>query len=95
MIDDEAAGLPEYSELVVRAVGDRQGVVLLAQLLGGFTAAADSEPGSPGSRRIPERNDPQSRRAGLRLVGEHRASSTRGRISSSVQSRAKPTDSSP
>lgn len=36
--DDETAGLPEYAELVVRAVGERRDVVLLAQSLGGFTA---------------------------------------------------------
>jgi hypothetical protein len=36
--DDEAAGLPEYAELVVRAIGERRDVVLLAQSLGGFTA---------------------------------------------------------
>jgi pimeloyl-ACP methyl ester carboxylesterase len=35
---DEAAGLPEYAELVVRAMGERPHVVLLAQSLGGFTA---------------------------------------------------------
>jgi pimeloyl-ACP methyl ester carboxylesterase len=36
--DDESAGLPEYAELVVDAIGDRDGVVLVAQSLGGFTA---------------------------------------------------------
>jgi pimeloyl-ACP methyl ester carboxylesterase len=37
--DDEQAGLPEYAELVVAAIGDRDDVVLVAQSLGGFTAA--------------------------------------------------------
>ncbi len=36
--DDTAAGLPEYTRLVVDAVGDRDDVVLVAQSLGGFTA---------------------------------------------------------
>ncbi len=36
--DDERAGLPEYADLVVRAIGDRDDVVLVAQSLGGFTA---------------------------------------------------------
>jgi len=36
--DDENAGLDEYAELVVRAIGDRSDVVLVAQSLGGFTA---------------------------------------------------------
>jgi pimeloyl-ACP methyl ester carboxylesterase len=35
---DDAAGLPEYVDTVVRAIGDRAGVVLVAQSLGGFTA---------------------------------------------------------
>ena len=36
--DDEQAGLPEYANLVVSAIGDRDDVVLVAQSLGGFTA---------------------------------------------------------
>jgi pimeloyl-ACP methyl ester carboxylesterase len=36
--DDESAGLPEYARLVLDAIGDRAGVVLVAQSLGGFTA---------------------------------------------------------
>jgi pimeloyl-ACP methyl ester carboxylesterase len=36
--DDERAGLPEYADLVVRAIGGRDDVVLVAQSLGGFTA---------------------------------------------------------
>ena len=37
--DDETAGLPEYTRLVVAAIGDRTDVTLVAQSLGGFTAA--------------------------------------------------------
>jgi hypothetical protein len=36
--DDPAAGLPEYTDLVVGAIADRGNVVLVAQSLGGFTA---------------------------------------------------------
>jgi pimeloyl-ACP methyl ester carboxylesterase len=36
--DDELAGLPEYTHQVVTAIGDRDGVVLVAHSLGGFTA---------------------------------------------------------
>jgi pimeloyl-ACP methyl ester carboxylesterase len=36
--DDESAGLPEYAELVLDAIGDRENIVLVAQSLGGFTA---------------------------------------------------------
>jgi pimeloyl-ACP methyl ester carboxylesterase len=36
--DDEAAGLPEYTRLVVEAIRGHEDVVLVAQSLGGFTA---------------------------------------------------------
>jgi pimeloyl-ACP methyl ester carboxylesterase len=36
--DDESAGLPEYTDLVLEAIGERQDVVLVAQSLGAFTA---------------------------------------------------------
>ena len=36
--DDERAGLEQYAGIVVRAIGDRSRVVLVAQSLGGFTA---------------------------------------------------------
>ncbi len=36
--DDVTAGLPEYAEQVLAAIGDRTDVVLVAQSLGGFTA---------------------------------------------------------
>jgi pimeloyl-ACP methyl ester carboxylesterase len=35
---DESAGLPEYVDVVVGAIGSRSGLVLVAQSLGGFTA---------------------------------------------------------
>jgi alpha-beta hydrolase superfamily lysophospholipase len=36
--DDDAAGLPEYADTVVEAIGDRTGLVVVAQSSGGFTA---------------------------------------------------------
>ena len=36
--DDDSAGLAEYADTVVEAIGDRTGIVLVAQSLGGFTA---------------------------------------------------------
>jgi pimeloyl-ACP methyl ester carboxylesterase len=36
--DDDAAGLQEYTQTVVDAVGDRRDLILVAQSLGGFTA---------------------------------------------------------
>ncbi|HVV09921.1 alpha/beta hydrolase [Amycolatopsis sp.] len=35
---DDSAGLAEYADTVVDAIGDRSGVVLVAQSMGGFTA---------------------------------------------------------
>ena len=36
--DDDAAGLEDYADAVVEAVGDRRDLILVAQSLGGFTA---------------------------------------------------------
>ena len=36
--DDESAGLSEYADAVVDAIGDRTGLVVVAQSFGGFTA---------------------------------------------------------
>ena len=36
--DDDSAGLAEYADTVVGAVGDRTGLIVVAQSLGGFTA---------------------------------------------------------
>ena len=36
--DDDSAGLTEYADAVVQAIGDRIDLVLVAQSLGGFTA---------------------------------------------------------
>src|SRR5918992_509335 len=36
--DDDAAGLPEYADAVVAAVGDHFGLVVVGQSFGGFTA---------------------------------------------------------
>jgi pimeloyl-ACP methyl ester carboxylesterase len=36
--DDDSAGLPEYADTVVDAIGDRHDLVVVAQSYGGFTA---------------------------------------------------------
>lgn len=36
--DDDAAGLPEYADAVVAAIGERKRLVVVGQSLGGFTA---------------------------------------------------------
>ncbi|MNS60030.1 Alpha/beta hydrolase family protein [compost metagenome] len=46
--DDPRAGLSDYADLVVAAIADRADVVLVAQSMGGFTAALVGD-------RIPER----------------------------------------
>jgi pimeloyl-ACP methyl ester carboxylesterase len=35
--DDETAGLDDYTDVVVRAIGDRRDLIVVAQSLGGFT----------------------------------------------------------
>lgn len=40
---DDAAGLPEYADAVVSAIGDRSDVILVAQSMGGFTAPLVTE----------------------------------------------------
>jgi pimeloyl-ACP methyl ester carboxylesterase len=50
--DDESAGLNDYAEIAVRAIGNQSNVILVAQSLGGFTAplvCARTLPPSPGS----------------------------------------------
>src|SRR5438067_1853350 len=36
--EDDAAGLPEYADAVIDAIGDRNDLVVVAQSAGGFTA---------------------------------------------------------
>lgn len=36
--DDDSAGLPEYADTVAAAAGDRTGLIVVAQSMGGFTA---------------------------------------------------------
>jgi pimeloyl-ACP methyl ester carboxylesterase len=36
--EDESAGLPEYADVVVDAIGDRRDLIVVAQSMGGFTA---------------------------------------------------------
>jgi len=36
--DDDSAGLPEYADAVVQAIGDRDDPIVVAQSFGGFTA---------------------------------------------------------
>ena len=36
--DDDSAGLPEYADTVVGAIGDRANLIIVAQSFGGFTA---------------------------------------------------------
>jgi pimeloyl-ACP methyl ester carboxylesterase len=36
--EDDSAGLPEYADAVIEAIGDRTDLVVVAQSLGGFTA---------------------------------------------------------
>jgi pimeloyl-ACP methyl ester carboxylesterase len=42
-VDDESAGLAEYTDTVVEAIGDREDLVVVAHSLGAFTAPLVSE----------------------------------------------------
>ena len=42
--DDDAAGLGQYADTVVEAIGDRRDVVVVGQSFGGFTAPLVAEP---------------------------------------------------
>jgi pimeloyl-ACP methyl ester carboxylesterase len=37
--DDDSAGLSEYTDVALDAIGDRTDLILVAQSMGGFTAA--------------------------------------------------------
>ena len=41
--DDDSAGLPEYADTVIEAIGDRTDLIVVAQSFGGFTAPLVSE----------------------------------------------------
>ncbi len=47
--DDDSAGLAEYADTVVHAVGDRTDLIVVAQSLGGFTAPLRLRPGGGAS----------------------------------------------
>ncbi len=82
---DDAAGLSEYVEAVVQAVGDRQQLVLVAQSLGGFTAPIVCErvpvdllvllnamiplPGEPGEEWWTNTRHEQARAEHAALIG--------------------------
>src|SRR5260370_41888762 len=50
--DDDTAGLPEYTRLVVSAIGDRNDVVLVAQSLAG-PPAPRAAAAAPAPARVP------------------------------------------
>ena len=66
---DEACGLPAYADTVVAAIGDRTDVTLVAQSMGGFTAAPRLAARAHPRRRVRQRDDPAARRDRGRVVG--------------------------
>ena len=62
--DDESAGLPEYTQLVLDAIGDRGGAVLVAQSLGAFTAPLVAARTPLARARLRQRDDPGAGRDG-------------------------------
>ncbi len=55
--DDDSAGLSEYADTVVDAIGDRSNLIVVAQSLGGFTAplVCDRAADLQAPSRTPER----------------------------------------
>jgi pimeloyl-ACP methyl ester carboxylesterase len=65
--EDDSAGLSQYAETVIDAIGDRMDLVVVAQSLGAFTAplVCDRKPLSRhGCSRASSRNPRRSRYAG-------------------------------
>jgi pimeloyl-ACP methyl ester carboxylesterase len=69
--DDESAGLDDYAEIVVREIGQRTNVTLVAQSLGAFTAAVVCERISVGKLIFVNAIDSRPLRDCWGLVGEH------------------------
>ena len=67
--DDDTAGLEQYTDVVIDAIGDRSDLVLVAQSMGGFTAplVADRR---PARLIVLWRRWCRCRRASGRLVGQ-------------------------
>ena len=60
-VTTSAAGLPEYTELVLKAMEDREDVVLVALSMGAFTAPMVCARGSVGPADPGQRHDPAAR----------------------------------
>ena len=69
---DPAAGLPEYTEIVLAAIGDGRDHVIVAQSLGAFSGAGRLRPSARAAARARQRDDPGPRRNARRMVRQHR-----------------------
>ena len=70
--DDESMGLNDYTEIVIRAIGERSNVVLVAQSLGGFTAPLVCARASVRMLIFVNAMIPRPDETAGSLVGEHR-----------------------
>ncbi|BCW50417.1 hypothetical protein StoSoilB13_27590 (plasmid) [Arthrobacter sp. StoSoilB13] len=70
-IEDETAGLGDYSQAVTAAVGDAQNTIVVGHSLGGFTAPLVCEQLHSEGPCVFSRNDPTARRDIRRLVDQH------------------------
>ena len=68
--DDETAGLPRYTELVVDAIGSRPDVALVAGSLGGFTVPLVCERVPIRELVLEDPDHPENSRISLRKVKE-------------------------
>ena len=75
--DDESAGLSEYADTVVEAIGDRTDLVVVAQSFGGVHRTARLRTGAGRADGARGRDGPVAGRDGRGLVGQHRLSRRR------------------
>lgn len=70
--DDGSAGLSEYADAVVEAIGDRTHLVVVAHSLGAFTAPLVCARAPVDLARARGRDDPGAGRVRRRVVGPER-----------------------
>jgi pimeloyl-ACP methyl ester carboxylesterase len=94
--DDDAAGLPEYTDTVIRAIGDRSDLVLVAQSMGAFTAPLVCERPSRQTVGASSGTVERTLRSIVRRISTALSSGTRTRrvrsASSASRTRARITD---
>ena len=69
--DDDSAGLAEYADAVIRAIGNRRDVIVVGQSLGAFTAVLVCDRVPAALLVLVAADDSRAWRGPSRLVGEY------------------------